>query len=251
MTPHYQTDIIQHRDLHLGNICIRTKNNQPLTSQLTSSTPTNTSNAKLGFTALETTIIDYTLSRANMNTELTTTEDIAYLDLSADPAVFEGDGEMEYQYDIYRHMRGEVLFSDPTITTAAQKQQPVKKGRRKAKSNSTLAKQQQEPLPKPHEAEAEAWRAYNPATNQVWLHFVLYQLMTVIVPPQSDMGRSGRANEQFANKLYERLMLLNEEKLTMESLKGKEWRSAAEMVAWAVGEGWLDEGDVVGAGCGD
>jgi len=183
-----------------------------------------------------------------MNNELTISEDIAYLNLSADPAVFEGDGEMEYQYDIYRHMRGEVLFSDPTITTAQKQPQAGQKSRRKAKTNTTT--EQQEALAAPNEAEAAAaWRAYNPATNLIWLHFVLYHLMTVIEPPRS-MGVYGRANEQLAKELYKRLSLLNEEKLTMESLKKREWSSAGEMVAWSVGKGWLDEGDVVGAGCG-
>lgn len=182
-----------------------------------------------------------------MNTELTTTEDIAYLNLSADPAVFEGDGDIEYQYDIYRHMRGQVLFDDPTITTAQR--QTARKGR-KPKSKAKLKhaqEQEQEPQKQEPSIEPdEAWRADHPITNLIWLHFVLYQLMTVVEPPQLNDG----ANGQVAQKLYGRLTVLNEEKLTMESLGGKEWSSASDMVAWAVKEGWLDEADVVGAGCG-
>lgn len=59
---------------------------------------------KMGFTGLETTIIDYTLSRAEMEES---EEDghgkrIAWYDLERDEAVFEGNAEEDYQYDIYR-----------------------------------------------------------------------------------------------------------------------------------------------------
>jgi len=187
-----------------------------------------------------------------MNTDLATPEDIAYLNLSADPAVFEGAGDMEYQYDIYRHMRGEVLFSDPTVVTA-QSQLPAKKGRKyksKAKRQDDHEQEQEQEQKEPKITPADAWRAYHPATNLLWLHFVLYQLMTVVEFPRPSMGKNGRVDDRMAKKLYERLALLNERKLTMVSLKRKEWSSASDMVAWAVEEGWLDEADVVGAGCG-
>ena len=86
---------------------------------------------KLGFTGLETTIIDYTLSRADLNDvdDSTTGEqqakpscaeqrtasvnadtgrrsdtscNVAFLDLESDPALFQGDGSVDTQYDVYR-----------------------------------------------------------------------------------------------------------------------------------------------------
>ncbi len=116
---------IQHRDLHLGNICIRSAAHpvvRSLSPDTTCSSPTELTtraldpNRRLGFTDLETTIIDYTLSRANMRckpsasrdgTERAEEEDVdedsvAFLDLEADPDLFRGDGDEDYQYDIYR-----------------------------------------------------------------------------------------------------------------------------------------------------
>lgn len=176
-----------------------------------------------------------------MNIDLTTAEDdIAYLNLSADPAVFEGDGDMEYQYDIYRHMRGEVLFNDPTIVTAQKV--ATKKGR-KAKCKVAKQQEREQEQTDPNVTTDNAWRTYKPATNMIWLHFVLYQLMTVIEPP-SNLSK----DTHLAAKLYARLTLMNETKLTMENLKRKEWTSAGDMVAWAVEEAWLDGEDVIGAG---
>lgn len=62
---------------------------------------------KLGYTGIETTIIDYTLSRAEMGDAVDGSssepeEQVAYLDLEEDQALFQGDGAMEYQYDMYR-----------------------------------------------------------------------------------------------------------------------------------------------------
>lgn len=85
----------QHRDLHLGNICVR-EGEHNLDEQLRTS-------RKIGYSRLRVTIIDYTLSRADMDTESNNSHDpsdIAYLDLDKDPALFEGQGE--YQYDVYR-----------------------------------------------------------------------------------------------------------------------------------------------------
>ena len=89
----------------------------------------------MGFTGLETTIIDYTLSRAHLDNadevatnrragedadfctverleetfdteeekrRLKKASDVAFLDLEADPALFEGDGSVDTQYDVYR-----------------------------------------------------------------------------------------------------------------------------------------------------
>lgn len=178
-----------------------------------------------------------------MNLDPGGNEDIAYLNVSADPAIFEGDGEADYQYDMYRHMRGQVLFNDPTMTSAKLS---ARRGR-KPKSTKTTTQQQEQGQAESSATPDEAWRAYHPATNLLWLHFILYQLMTVIEPPTS--LASGQDFE-LATKLYERLTLLNEQKMTMECLKEKEWSSTSDLVAWAVQEGWLDEEDVMGAGCG-
>jgi serine/threonine-protein kinase haspin len=73
------------------------------------------------FSGLETTVIDYTLSRADIVSRkaeaIAEQEDedveVAYLDLNKDPALFQGDASEEYQYNIYRYMRGAALFGGP------------------------------------------------------------------------------------------------------------------------------------------
>lgn len=84
----------QHRDLHLGNICVKQHDGHKARE----------SNSKLniGYSNLKSTIIDYTLSRVEMEDELDEkgNKRIAYLDLNNDPGLFNGEGD--YQYDIYR-----------------------------------------------------------------------------------------------------------------------------------------------------
>jgi serine/threonine-protein kinase haspin len=126
----------EHRDMHMDNICVRSSDTE---GSLIEPVIRNPLKRKLGFTPLETTVIDYTLSRADIieSTYLTsshpgpstpsrssstssisnstTTEelDVAYLDLNKDKCIFEGDAEEEYQYEIYRYMWGAVYHNDP------------------------------------------------------------------------------------------------------------------------------------------
>ncbi|KAL9612772.1 MAG: hypothetical protein Q9167_002657 [Letrouitia subvulpina] len=79
----------EHRDLHLGNICIQKLGDKP-----------NDSGSVLVpvTTNLVVTIIDYTLSRATLKDQTTLCNH-----LSKDPALFRGQGDV--QYDIYRYMK--------------------------------------------------------------------------------------------------------------------------------------------------
>jgi serine/threonine-protein kinase haspin len=129
----------EHRDLHLENVCIRSRTSKTLQE----TTTVHPLKRKLGFTNLETTVIDYTLSRADIITPsprstpqrrlsssstgscLSTrsassqsnmssnTADIAYLDLNKDPGLFTGDADEEYQYEIYRYMRSVAYYNNP------------------------------------------------------------------------------------------------------------------------------------------
>lgn len=83
----------EHRDLHMGNICV---------SKRQWSLDEIDPRKNLGFTGIETTLIDYTISRAEISPG---TEDVAFLDLENDLSLFEGDAAEEYQYEIYRYMR--------------------------------------------------------------------------------------------------------------------------------------------------
>ncbi|KAI4128042.1 MAG: hypothetical protein LQ338_002933 [Usnochroma carphineum] len=80
----------EHRDLHLGNICLTLPENPEVYSgsALVTDKP-----------SLVVTIIDYTLSRASVPSDVFP----AYKDLSNDPVLFEGTGAL--QYDVYRDMK--------------------------------------------------------------------------------------------------------------------------------------------------
>ncbi|KAI9667163.1 MAG: hypothetical protein M1831_001340 [Alyxoria varia] len=284
----------EHRDLHLGNICVRFP---PASSQPPKFAIDVTKN--LNFTGVETTLIDYTLSRANLsrrdqssthssdatagdcnsnsnsNTEATTVgfsshddsaQDIAFHDLSLDPEIFAGDGADDYQYDIYRHMRGAVLFSDSNITDVPK--QPRGNGKKRNNNHKTVQVAEQ------GQDETCKWREYHPLTNLVWLHFVLYKLTELLLVewPSSSSGsasssrRNGRGGgkrrtpvseeeerermvREKALELEGRLLELRDGILDLEMMKKRSEgvSSAAELVMWAVERAWFAEGDVLDA----
>ncbi|KAF2431016.1 hypothetical protein EJ08DRAFT_649321 [Tothia fuscella] len=212
----------EHRDLHLGNICVKIGKKSR-----------RKGNKKLGFTGLETTIIDYTLSRAEMpftrpisshsntssNTAISASTtlsqqvdskvEIAYLDLSNSEHndVFTGDATNEYQYDIYRYMRNAVYFSNALHDYS---------------TNTAEA-----------DATGRSWRGFHPQTNLVWLHFVLKKLLT-------GMGEYAEQGElqQILGKL--------EGLLNINTIPREGFASVRDLIVLALGEGWLDEVDVVG-----
>ncbi|KAF2843231.1 hypothetical protein M501DRAFT_924622 [Patellaria atrata CBS 101060] len=213
----------EHRDLHLGNICIRSPNPS---NSLHPSDSINSS-LTLGATGLSVTIIDYTLSRAKMRPSRpdssTDAEQIAFYPLSTDPAIFEGDAAENYQYAMYRHMRSLFLTSSALTTLNG----------RKLKA-----------------AEAKkSWREFCPGTNLVWLHFVLDQLLANLVPVDTD--ELDITIQEKGRELHKRLREL-QAWLELQNL-GVEGglRGAADLVGVAVEEGWLTAEDVIGEVEGD
>ncbi|OCK82490.1 hypothetical protein K432DRAFT_293127 [Lepidopterella palustris CBS 459.81] len=214
----------EHRDLHLGNICIRPPS--PTTS-VTSPTIRIT-NRNLNFTGLETTIIDYTLSRAGMSDPSPSSPqpdtEIAYLDLDRDLSLFTADATHEYQYEVYRYMRNCVLYSTPL-----------------AACNHAV--------PAPCD-----WKGFHPLTNLIWLHFLLHKLLQNMDWPSAGLDLSRLAPSEDAKlarrkaRRLERALVRLRGMLEPEAL-GREnegLESVRELVAVALGEGWLEEGDVVG-----
>ncbi|KAF2803341.1 uncharacterized protein BDZ99DRAFT_468295 [Mytilinidion resinicola] len=232
----------EHRDLHLGNICIRScrppledaENTDP-TSVLTAPRIHNT-HRKLGFTGLETTIIDYTLSRADTaDSPSPTAQDVAFLDLEADPAIFGADATYEYQYEIYRQMRSAIYYGRPLAFTSP------------------------DPYTLPaHLLEKTTWRDFHPLTNLIWLHFLLHKLLENVVWPSSDPelettlarvdGKLKRA-ERRARKIERALVALRDmldPEVLGDQVDEMGVASVGELVAVALVEGWLGEEDVVG-----
>ncbi|KAF1999024.1 hypothetical protein P154DRAFT_238923 [Amniculicola lignicola CBS 123094] len=271
----------EHRDLHLGNICIRSKTPQ---LDLTSRTIFNPRKTKLGFSGLQTTVIDYTLSRANIpeavqrRTSLSSSSShstysrssssssvdgavlvppkttVAYLDLNKDLTLFQGDASEEYQYEIYRYMRGLVFHGNAfSYKLMGDHNNAETTGTRDC----------------PHlqlpdsSSEKDIWAGFYPKTNLIWCHFVLHKLLAHL----EDMGGN-------PNSLSTQDLMRNVEGVAEDKVKGVKkravalhyvlnekvvkWldpeelstegsvRSVAGLVDWAVGRGWLGEEDYVG-----
>ncbi|RMX72295.1 hypothetical protein D0869_14763 [Hortaea werneckii] len=237
----------EHRDLHLGNICVR-----PAPGAAPSKDPALAGESggaqivtkkKLGFTDLETTIIDYTISRCLLRSEREENDEgIAYHDLSQDPSVFEGDSTEEYQYDIYRYMRGAALYSDPYW-------EPPYPDTTTDKSNAATSQ------PPNQQSQPTSWRSYTPITNLIWLHFILYKLLEQLDWPSATKAPPRKKKPAHyavwkrANDLEHKL-LRTQELLDPDVICQGDLMSCTDLVALALGEGWLDEADIVGVGAG-
>ncbi|KAF7189474.1 putative serine/threonine-protein kinase haspin-like [Pseudocercospora fuligena] len=201
----------EHRDLHAGNICIRSAT---LPSEIDP-------NRKLNFTSLETTIIDYTISRCLMPDSK-----IAYTDLSSpsQAGVFEADATEEYQYEIYRYMRGALFFDNAY-----------------AEWN-------------PEHTTGRDWEQFHPQTNLVWLHLVLYKLLEQLVWPSSIKKKAPPKKNRKDHAVWKRARDLENVLLKVQDLLDpgaiceNGVRSASDLIGFAVGEGWLDLEDVIGNG---
>ncbi|KAF2867401.1 hypothetical protein BDV95DRAFT_631161 [Massariosphaeria phaeospora] len=195
----------EHRDLHLENICIRSSRAGGGVIEPTIKDPLR---RKLGFSGLETTVIDYTLSRADIvqrpsaspsspslfcgpastSALSSNTPDVVYLDLDKDPALFEGDAAHEYQYEIYRYMRtaanisAQPLHQQPTQSTtprrSPRKPQPQPQYQSPPQAPSPLRRSPRKSTHHPASAPPPStWSLFHPRTNLVWLHFVLAKLL--------------------------------------------------------------------------
>lgn len=120
----------EHRDLHLSNICVQLNTGEEVDS---------------GYeliphaTNVDVTIIDYTLARATMP------DDSIIFNPMKDENIFTGDGTLDLQYDIYRHMRE--LVANPR-------------------------------------AASQGWDGYVPITNVLWLSHLLKKLIQLTPRPQ-------------------------------------------------------------------
>lgn len=199
----------EHRDLHMDNICIRSSRPD---SNLTDCTVKNPVKRKLGFTGFETTVIDYTLSRADIiapssgrsslstplssrsssftsNSDTSHNPEVAYLDLDKDPALFEGDAEVEYQYEIYRYMRGVVYHNDPFKFETETPDDALEHALanlhcspRKHDDHHSNDAPRRSPRKQPQTPSKvlplKPWKHFYPKTNLVWAHFILYSLLS-------------------------------------------------------------------------
>ncbi|KAF2032157.1 hypothetical protein EK21DRAFT_99248 [Setomelanomma holmii] len=279
-----ETCQFEHRDLHMGNICVRSPR---AGGNVTDVAVKNPIRRKFRFTGLETTVIDYTLSRADIlssqsrqstaSSFCTTTSaspsdraadlDVAYLDLDKDPALFEGDASEEYQYEIYRYMRGAALYGNPLQNEPAE---PPATPRRSPRKNTHIRFDEQDtPRCSPRRtATSDAvvadpgniWKRFHPKTNLVWTHFLLHKLLahldnTGSTPGQMPIKQLMSVIEgteapwkvkKKALKLHSILQRVSELLCPVALGKQESLGSVKELVVLALEERWLRVGDVAG-----
>ena len=207
----------EHRDLHIGNICIK-----PCTVGGTMDIPTDLiSNMEaapaslLGLSEIRTTIIDYTLSRAAAGPEKTE----IICDPFRDAALFKAhskDPEEKRQFDNYRRMNELVIAA-------------------------YLAVRGTGPSPKKSQKQVQLWARFIPKTNVVWLGYVLYVLL--LRANGKILASSNKIAENLQEQMYEKLEdAMVELDAALEDLPS----SARMLLALAQSRGWLVEEDVRG-----
>ncbi|KAH6643712.1 hypothetical protein C7974DRAFT_438691 [Boeremia exigua] len=276
----------EHRDLHMGNICVRSSRPHNNIMQPTIKDPLR---RRFGFTGFETTVIDYTLSRADIvappssPSTLTSTpqkpaftgHEVAYLDLNKDPALFEGDASEEYQYEIYRYMRGAALYNNPLQSApspprAQDPASPPATPRRSPRKNTHIRFGEIPETPQPSRTppqDTNIWRAHHPLTNLVWAHFLLHKLLAhlegyeparqspddvmagVDMGADADIPGAAARVKKKAVKLHKVLVRVGEMLCPVALGRGDGEGGLRDggvkgLVLLAVGEGWLRVGDV-------
>jgi serine/threonine-protein kinase haspin len=278
----------EHRDLHMGNICVRPSR---AGGEITNITVKDPMRRKFRFTGIETTVIDYTLSRADVLSSHSrrssstsvhsvtsssshpdvTEQDVAWLDLNKDSALFQGDASEEYQYEIYRYMYGAALYNNPLQQAPSElPEEPVEPvtPRRSPRKNthirfdetdSPVSSSPKKPLPcTTNEIPENVWRDFHPKTNLVWAHFLLHKLLTHLEKSGSTPNKLSveqiMANvdttdepakvKKKALKLYSVLKKVSELLCPMALSRDEALGSVKELVVLALEERWLRVDDV-------
>ncbi|OBT93836.1 hypothetical protein VE01_08517 [Pseudogymnoascus verrucosus] len=193
----------EHRDLHEGNICLRRAGPSSRIPTATATLSTSASELRGGFSGLEITLLDYTLSRA-----MTEEGKTLFLDLD-DPenaALFEdcepGTKEQERkQRRVYYAMREHVIAQELLLTGALQQQ--TGKG------------------------EESRWAKHHPFTNVLWLAYVLEYSISHFEGPKGEL-------KLFEGEIRDVRMRLREGK------GGGGWGSVAEVREEVWGRGWVE-----------
>ncbi|KAF2673335.1 hypothetical protein BT63DRAFT_421494 [Microthyrium microscopicum] len=221
----------EHRDLHMGNICVKPrKEDDEIGAE---NARVRNVHGKLGFTGLEPTLIDYTLSRAETfgrDERGRTVPLVEFLDLTTEGALFEADATYEYQYEVYRYMRSAMYFSDAL-----------------AEYNEDDAAES-----------GRTWAGFHPQTNLVWLHFILHKMLETVVWPSKSMPKTlqflevrGKQEDKEARakaKELEAALKKLRKMLDPRHISGEDLGSAADLVSIALDSEWLDMEDIVGDG---
>jgi serine/threonine-protein kinase haspin len=275
----------EHRDLHMGNICVRPSRAGGDITEVTVKDPMR---RKFRFTGTETTVIDYTLSRADIlsspsrrssstsaNTVTSSSsnpdakeQDVAWLDLNKDSALFEGDASEEYQYEIYRYMYGAALFNNPLQNAPSELPATPGTPRRSPRKNTHIRFDEsdspepspvKQPLPSAiNETPEDIWKQFHPKTNLVWAHFLLHKLLTHLDNSANTPNKLSTTQimsnietddepakvKKKALKLYSVLKKVSELLCPMALSREEALGSVKELVVLALEERWLRVDDV-------
>ncbi|KAI9852769.1 MAG: hypothetical protein M1838_005527 [Thelocarpon superellum] len=213
-----ETVDFEHRDLHLGNICVRPAYGDSLGLNMPDAVcePVRRGQ-KFGLTMLRTTIIDYNLSRSLMDDGTET--QLVHYDLEKDEELFQGRGE--YQYDVYRYMRLAVAVPQPPIPLLAS-----------GEPAST-------PLARPD------WSRSQLYTNVLWLHHLLVRLRELRTAEPPKMGGEPIEAAVIVAEQVAELLPVMEAILDPRGRTSVDIRSAKDLVLWAMGAGYLGLEDVI------
>ncbi|CAK7266119.1 hypothetical protein SEPCBS57363_001934 [Sporothrix epigloea] len=143
----FEGDLLQHRDLHEGNLCVRQVAEPRVKAD------TDKSSVVFGYSGLDITILDYGLSRAEDLDDDDRVEPIA-LDLEKDLSLF--TSTHADQCKVYRQMRSHLLKGDRVHLPPACHQKPYDNG---------------------PDGQPISWKNYNPYTNVLWLAYLYAYLV--------------------------------------------------------------------------
>ena len=213
----------QHRDLHISNICIRaTEPNGSLDISPALNAgmrPDELGNTNFGHSGLQTTIIDYTLSRAKHGGSAGEQSTIIYDPMRA-ISIFNQKGrtaEEEYQYETYRKMRAYAV----AVEERSRAEDP-------SRENKKINK----------------WERFLPRTNVMWLECLLFTLL--YRSQDRILPGSNKLTEALQTNIYDVLKKMFGILDGSEERKGRREppRSAREVIEIAHGEGLLTEEDL-------
>ncbi|WEW61743.1 protein kinase [Emydomyces testavorans] len=230
----------EHRDLHLGNICIKSTREDGCLHRPPKPSSENSGIAGTGFglSGIETTIIDYSLSRADLGmTETSVVQDVAWSNLDK-KKLFDAigrDDDEKVLRDTYRLMRAEVYRDQDCPRKAAWR-----------------------------------WKEFSPRTNLIWLSFILTMLLSKgstngilpmprqpLTPRTVNSAVNGSENRKLDAKLKPaeendlpgldfQLELLSRLQTVLDVLEDQYEDAEAlscvgDLIAFAIGSQWLDE----------
>ncbi|KAL4988623.1 hypothetical protein BDW68DRAFT_89911 [Aspergillus falconensis] len=244
--------LFEHRDLHLGNVCIRsTRPNGRMHPPSDSEIMRQAYSSGFGLSKLQTTLIDYSLSRAELVVgETSETLEVTSSDLDK-KQIFDAIGQNEDDAllrDTYRHMRAQLYKGNPIDTEKTPDIPGI-------------------------------WAEYAPRTNLIWLRFLLKMLLKnrkseapeplslnqrqPLAPcsPNKEIKKATKSNKkkhdaiseiQLSSDVHARIAQLKrtlEERLVavLELLDLEHGHDdmccSADLVAFAIDAQWLDERD--------